>query len=136
MSEHAEVIQMHHEKYGPHMRNFVRDNTVGACVWVFALSLAVLVILRMLKMIWGDIAAVVHLYKRYTAERRKGVTRNVAFHATALALLAADTSRMEALPVVGRSHTTSERAEDQAQEPTSSAKDHVTAGMQALPTSL
>ncbi|XP_077520326.1 uncharacterized protein LOC144130209 isoform X2 [Amblyomma americanum] len=32
MSEHAEVIQMHHEKYEPHMRNFVRDNTLGACV--------------------------------------------------------------------------------------------------------
>ncbi|XP_077520417.1 uncharacterized protein LOC144130361 [Amblyomma americanum] len=51
----------------------------------------------MLKMIWGDIAAAVHLYKRYTAERRKGVTRNGAFHAVALALLATDTSPMEAL---------------------------------------
>ncbi|XP_077501625.1 uncharacterized protein LOC144112680 isoform X2 [Amblyomma americanum] len=97
MSEHAEVIQIHHEKYDPHMRNFVRDNTLGACVWVCALSLAVLVILGMLKMIWGEIAAVVHLYKRYTAERRKGVTRNDAFHAVALALLPTDTSNMEPL---------------------------------------
>ncbi|KAK8759611.1 hypothetical protein V5799_002763 [Amblyomma americanum] len=93
----AIAFVIHHEKYGPHMRNFVRDNTLGACVWVFALSLAVLVILCMLKMIWGEIAAVVHLYKRYTAERRKGVTRNDAFHAVALALLATDTSPMEPL---------------------------------------
>ncbi|KAK8776827.1 hypothetical protein V5799_029833 [Amblyomma americanum] len=93
----AIAFVIHHEKYGPHMRNFVRDNTVGACVWVFALSLAVLVILCMLKMIWGEIAAVVHLYKRYTAERRKGVTRKNAFHGVALALLATDTSPMEPL---------------------------------------
>ncbi|KAK8771968.1 hypothetical protein V5799_024789 [Amblyomma americanum] len=90
---------MHHEKYGPHMRNFVRDNTLGACVWVCALCLAVLVTLRMSKLIWGDIAAVVFLCKRNTAERRKGVTRNDAFQAAELALLATDTSRMEPLPV-------------------------------------
>ncbi|XP_077510822.1 uncharacterized protein LOC144121470 [Amblyomma americanum] len=102
-SEHAEVIQMHNEKYGPHMRNFVRDNTVGACVWVCALCLAVLVILRMFKLIWGDIAAVVFLCKRYTAERRKGFTRNDAFQAAELALLATDTSPMKPLLAAGSS---------------------------------
>lgn len=131
-SQHGEIIQMHHEKYGPHMRNFVRDNALAACVWMIALCLAALVTFYMFKVIWDDVAAALLFCKCYTAEQRKGATRSDALHAAVLRLLVADTSLTQPLPVAGPSRTVVEQADVQVQGSTSAVDAHTTAVVQAL----
>ncbi|XP_077524112.1 uncharacterized protein LOC144135254 [Amblyomma americanum] len=121
-SEHGELIQMHHDKYGAYMENFVLDNALGACVWVFALCNALWTAVSMVKMLLGDMVALTILYLSYTRQRRRGSTRRGAFHAALLALLTTG----KPLPDVVPYHQVAEAAEVQEQEVAAATTTHTT----------
>ncbi|XP_049526123.1 uncharacterized protein LOC125946620 [Dermacentor silvarum] len=98
MSDEGAMLQSHHLEYGHRLNNFARDNAVGACVWVSAMVLSVLMTIDMAKTLCADVAATWRFCRRYREQRSAGLTWRDAFSMAAKGTLSEAIEHNETAP--------------------------------------
>ncbi|XP_075556811.1 uncharacterized protein LOC142588878 [Dermacentor variabilis] len=98
MSDEGAMLQSHHQEYGHRLNHFARDNAIGACVWVSAMVLSLLMTWDMAKTLCADVAATWRFCGRCREQRSAGLSWRDAFSIAAQRTLGEASEHDETTP--------------------------------------